>query len=87
MADHSDNGAEEVALQWACTRLWGEQWATPLSNLTGIAPRTCKRVQASIRDGISDQRAVGLLAALQQSLHEIQAGISSAVVPHGPAGK
>ena len=82
MADiQPDSSAEELALQGACSRLWGEHWAIPLSDLTGIAPRTCKRVRASILAGIPDPRAIGLLAALRQSLEEIQAGVSVGAGP------
>lgn len=63
----------EIALSGLCTALWGDQWARPLSNFTGIAHRTCQRVRESIIAAEDDQRARSLYIALVERFDQLRA--------------
>ncbi|MGH3710405.1 MAG: hypothetical protein ACRDRQ_20375 [Pseudonocardiaceae bacterium] len=77
--DNTESYAAARALEETCVRLWGERWALPLAEFTGIAPRTCQRVQANLRAGVVDQRTKGVLIGLHGRLAATMATVEAAL--------
>ena len=63
---YAGSATDDLAV--SCEKLWGEDWAAPLSACTGIALRTCQRVRASAKVETDHPKAEHLLGRLAEVL-------------------
>lgn len=70
--------ARAVLLDRLATKIFGDEWAGPLSVWTGLNRRTLQRIRNAGRANEEHPSADGALAALSEAIDEIAAALSAA---------
>lgn len=66
--DDWEPGTATERLKVLAETLYGQEWAAPLSNLSGVNLRTCQRLQAAAKAGTEYAAAEGVLQAVEAAL-------------------